>query len=180
MGSRSLRTTLGLDLPLRSLHASGQAQARLLRAADTLAQPRNRMGQPIGKKRRANLRVRLHQITAARPHLQARTRSRTSSHAIFSGTRVLSLIWFSRPRGTWRLYDGRHPQKHWLRRRTLLQRSLDHFKLHESEPRIVGLRAWLRIDDDTDTIKLLAKFNRDGEHRAHESLSDTLSLRGSV
>ncbi len=45
VGSPSIRTALGLGLPVRGVHACGEAEARILRAAIAVARARRRVGQ---------------------------------------------------------------------------------------------------------------------------------------
>ena len=60
LGSPTVRTVLGVGIPLRSLHAGPQAAPGLLRAAAAVARSRDRMGERLGERRRPAVRYRLH------------------------------------------------------------------------------------------------------------------------
>jgi hypothetical protein len=64
VGSPALRAALGLAVPLRSVHAGGQAQARVLRAAAAVAGPRDWLGESLDEERRTAADV---GYVAARP-----------------------------------------------------------------------------------------------------------------
>ena len=68
----------GWPVPLRSLHAAAQTQARLLRSAAALARSGDRLGQPLSEKRRAQLIVRLRGSHAHRKIPPSRANSKQS------------------------------------------------------------------------------------------------------
>src|SRR6185436_8136944 len=81
--SRTLRAAVGMDLPVRGLHAGGQAGPRLLRAAAVVARPRDWLGQRGGQGRRARDRHRLYQRPgAARADVCARARGGAGTNAL--------------------------------------------------------------------------------------------------
>ena len=62
VGSRSSGALVELDLSVRGVHARVQAQARILRVAAPLARPCDRLGQLVGRLRRAPIRARVHRL----------------------------------------------------------------------------------------------------------------------
>src|SRR6185369_5754990 len=63
-----------MAVPVRSVLRAVEAALRLLRAADSVARARHRLGEPLDEGRRIGARLRLCRGPAARSNLQARAR----------------------------------------------------------------------------------------------------------
>src|SRR5262245_7003445 len=91
LGSIPICIVLGLDLPVRSLHAGIEAQVRLLCASTSVARSGGWLGQCFREERQAAIDVWLRSIAAAaRPSVQARARCGAASHADVSGSRAVT------------------------------------------------------------------------------------------
>ena len=75
LGSQALRIAVGMGLPVRGVHACGQAEARLLRAAAAVARTGGGMGERRDKGRQAYAGTRLRR----RPRAQDAVRSGANS-----------------------------------------------------------------------------------------------------
>ena len=88
---RRFENPLGLGLSLRGVHAGGQAQARLLRAATPVARPCRRLGKRLAEERGASIGPRLRRVVpAAGSGVWSRARGRATSSAPISQSRRLT------------------------------------------------------------------------------------------